>query len=64
MSLPLKPRSLAFSIADFLTLEEYKLPIVKLLSPKTTLEPPSSHSSTSLESPGSNLTEVPAGIFR
>ena len=33
-------------------------------NPKTILFPAYSTSSTSLESPGSNLTDVPAGIFR
>ena len=40
------------------------LPIVKPLKPKHTLEPPSSHSSTSLVSPGSNRTESTGGYIQ
>ena len=44
-------------------LDDFRPPIVKPLNPYAMRAPPSSQSSTSFESPGSNLIDVPAGIF-
>jgi len=59
---PRNPFSFAFFIAScFLAPNS---PFTRPLNPKTIFFPPYSVISTSLESPGSNLIEVPAGILR